>query len=418
MEKFQTYKGKSYEAQTVHVNLDEEEGMDGKTIYMRKLRDDFWTQFEIIEKKYWLSSMITLPIVWMATLGLPIYLVEDCKKGHNIMAHLIDIVAAALVIIHIILGVKFIFLSEKATGAFEKLDDQRFNTISHKLKKNKYTKFIFFEVLTILSYYDMYTDICFVTIARASDDEYIWMVAACVMVFTSLPRLYSYIKYLILYLKHRNPTKKECMCKDEFRKDYLTNQRLKARLFSLFDFLTAQELKGFSEPLRRFARNHKIFEGEELKGDKNVNVKFLAWKTVTEDLPQLCCQFAYILTVTKLCEGTKEANPIIYISMLVSGFMSITFTLLAIHGVKKKQIFKLAFRDAFYLMSFDNTLGQLILGIYIYISIYFYIYIYIYYIEKLIDDKISIDDAIVGVSKQLPTIKSLHKLHLGSFIYN
>ena len=361
--------GKSYVAQTVHVNLDEEEGMDEKTIYMRKLRDDFWKQFEIIEKKYWLSSMITLPIVWMATLGLPIYLVEDCEKGHNIMAHIIEgIMAVALVIIHIGLGLKFISLVEKATPVFEKLDDQRFSTISNKFKKNKYTKFIFFEVLTILSYYDIYTDICFVTIARSSDDEYIWMVAACVMVFTSLPRLYSYIKYLILYLKHRNPTKEESMCEDTFRKDSLTNQRLKARLFSLFDFLTAQELKGFSEPLRGFARNHKIFEGEELKVDKKGNVKFLAWKTVTEDVPQLCCQFAYILTVTKLCEGTKEANPIIYISMLVSGFMSITFTFLAIHGAKKKQIFKMAFRDAFYLMSFDNTLVS---------SHWVYIYIYI-----------------------------------------
>ena len=181
MEKFQTYKGKSYEAQTVHVNLDEEEGMDGKTIYMCKLRDDFWTQFEIIENKYWLSSMITLPIVWMTTLGLPIYLVEDCEKGHNIMAHLIEgIVAAALVIIHICLGVKFISLVvEEATPVFEKLDDQRFSSISYKFKKNKYTKYVFFELLTIVSYYDIYTDICFVTIARASDDEYIWMVAGC-----------------------------------------------------------------------------------------------------------------------------------------------------------------------------------------------------------------------------------------------
>ena len=409
MKKFQTYKGKSYEAQTVNVNLDEEEGLDEKTIYMRKLRDDFWTQFEITENKYWLSSMITLPIVWMVTLGLPIYLVEDCEKGHNIMAHLIEcIVAAILVIIHICLGVKFISLVEEATPAFEKLDDQRFNSISNKLKKNKYTKFIFFEVLTILSYYDIYTDICFVTIARASDDEYIWMVAAGVMALTSLPRLYSYIKYLILYLKHRNPTKEESMSEDTFRKDHLTNQRLKARLFSLFDFLTAQELKGFSEPLRGFARNHKIFHRKELKADKKEYVKFLVWKTMTEDLPQLCCQFAYILTVTELCEGTKEANPIIYISMLISGFMSITFTLLAIHGAMKKQIFKMAFCDAFYLMSFDNTLDQLTLSI----------YIYIYNIEKLIDGKISIDDAIVGVSNQLPTIKSLHKLHLGSFIYN
>ena len=158
MKKFQSYTGKNYEAQTVHVNLDEEEGMDERTIYMRKLRDDFWTQFEIIENKYWLSSMITLPIVWMATLLLPIYLVEDCEKGHNIMAHLIEgIVAAALVIIHVGLGVKFISLVEKATPAFEKLDDQRFNTISNKVKKNKYTKFIFLEVLTILSYYDIYT---------------------------------------------------------------------------------------------------------------------------------------------------------------------------------------------------------------------------------------------------------------------
>ena len=370
MNKFQTYTGKSYRAQTVHVNLDEEEGMDERTIYMRKLRDDFWTQFEILENKYWLSSMITLPIVWMATLLLPVYLVEDCKKGHNIMAHLIEgIVAAALVIIHSSLGVKFISLVEKATPAFEKLDDQRFNTISNKLKKNKYTKFIFFEVLTILSYYDMYTDICFVTIARASDDEYIWLIAACVMAFTSLPRLYSYIKYFILYFKHRNPTKEESMCEDNFRKDHLTNQRLKTRLFSLYDFLTAQELKGFSEPLRGFARDHKIFHREELKADKKEHVKCLAWKTMTEDVPQLCCQFAYILTVTELCEGTEEANPIIYISMLVSGFMSITFTLLAIHGVMKKQIFKMAFRDAFYLMSFDNTLDQLTLGIYIYIYI-------------------------------------------------
>ena len=262
-------------------------------------------------------------------------------------------------------------------------------------------------MLTILSYYDIYTDICFVTIARASDDEYIWRVAAVVMALTSLPRLYSYIKYLILYLKHRNP-KEESMFEDTFSKDYLTNKRLKARLFSLFEFLTAQELKGFSEPLRGFARNHKIFEEEDLKVYKKVNVKYLAWKTVTEDLPQLCCQFAYILTVTKLCEGTKEVNPIIYISMLISGFMSITFTLLAIHGAKKEHIFKMAFRDAFYLMSFDNTLDQPKLGI----------YIYIYNIEKLIDGKLSIDDAIVGVSNQLPTIKSLHKLHLGSFIYN
>ena len=410
MKKFQTYKGKSYETKAVHINFDEEEeGLDEKTIYMRKLKNDFWTQFEIIENKYWLSSMITLPLVWMTTLLLPIYLVEDCEKGHNIMAHLIEgIVAAALVIFHSSLGVKFISLVEEVTPAFEKLDNQRFNTISNKFKKNKSTKFIFFEVLTILSYYDIYTDICFMTIARASNDEYIWMVTGCVMTLTSLPRLYSYIKYLIFYLKHRNPTKEESMCEDKFRKDYLTKQRLKARLFSLFDFLTAQELKGFSEPLREFARNHKIFHREELKADKKVNMKFLLWKTMTEDLPQLCCQFAYILTVTELCEGTKEAYPIIYISMLVSGFMSITFTLLAIHGVMKKQIFKMAFRDAFYLMSFDNTLDRLTLSI----------YIYIYNIEKLIHGKISIDDAIVGVSNQLPTIKSLHKLKLGSFIYN
>ena len=371
MKKFQAYSGKRHEAQTVHGNFDEEEeGMDERTIYMRKLRDDFWAKFEIIENKYWLSSMITLPLMWMATLALPIYLVEDCEKGHNIMAHLIEgIVSAALVIIHIILGVKFISLVEEAAPAFEKLDNERFNSISNKFKKNKYTKFIFFEVLTILSYYDIYTDICFVTIARASDDEYIWRVAAIVMALTSIPRLYSYIKYLILYFKHRNPTKEESMSEELFRKDYLTKKRLKVRLFSLLDFLTAQELKGFSEPLRLFARNHKIFEGKQLKADKKVNVKFLAWKTVTEDVPQLCCQFAYILTVTKLCEGTKEANPIIYISMLVSGFMSITFTLLAIRGAQKKQIFKMAFRDAFYLMSFDNTLDKSTLRIYIYIYI-------------------------------------------------
>ena len=125
MRKFQTYTRNNYEAQTVRVNLDEEEGMDEKIIYMRKLRDDFWMQFEILESKYWLSSMITLPIVWIATLALPIYLVEDCEKGHNIMAHLIEgIVMAALVIIHIILGVKFNSLVEVATPAFENLDEK------------------------------------------------------------------------------------------------------------------------------------------------------------------------------------------------------------------------------------------------------------------------------------------------------
>ena len=377
---------------------------DERSKYMLKLKEDFWKEFEIMEKelRYW--TLIWLPVFGIATTILPIYLVKDCEKGHNWLAHILEgILGGLLAVHHIYLGVKYKRKVERATPTFKQLDIQRFSkTLSSKIKGDNLTKFIFWEILTIMSYYDIYTDICFLTIAKASEDRIVWVIATGLMALTSLPRICSYIYYQITYSRYHKEH-------NNYEDIYTRKIRLHQKLFNLLEYLTAQELKAFSEPLREFARDHKILEKKDEKKDKNGKMKCLMWKTFTEDLPQLACQFTYVLLLTELCPDSSKVNPIIYISMLISAFMSITFTILAIRATSKAQIFRIAFRDAYYLMSYDHTLHQTAL------STYYAIYRNL--IDELINHKLSIDNAIAALSKEIPTITSLHTLQLGIYNY-
>ena len=341
--------------------------LDRQLAEQENLKRDFWLQFSIMEKKMYLVATIALPILWFMTIFLPIFFIINCEEGHRWLAHILEgILALTLSVIDIVLSRQFRALVEDVTPP-ETLAAERLykkGTYWEKILASKTNYFLFFEGLAILSYYDIYTDICFITIAYSSEDTIIWIITTIVMVITTAPRWFWYIYFQYYYYKiPRHPMANIRQTPDESGTQLFNQEDTEImlqdrhrRLFNLLHFLRAEEMGGFAMPLRVFARNHKVFMAKEFDTDKKWAMRVLLWKSWTEDMPQLTCQFIYVLLVSDMCPQIEKVNPIILMSIVLSLFMSFAFTLLAIYNASKKQIYKAT-------LMFEHTLDQQKFGI-------------------------------------------------------
>ena len=409
------------------------------------LKIEFWKQYPKIEIRMYLAATLFLPIIWILSTLLPIFFITSCQDGHDFVAHItIFVFALLIVLIDIYLNFYFKRLIDDVTPS-ETLADERLYTnftLLEKLKRNKTFKFLFFETLTLLAYYDYYTDMCFITISNSSEDTILWKITTAVMVVANFPRLISYGYFQYQYYKierhdisenrvrssvdvgkvpditedygyttfsHNEGGEGEEVGDDtEIKAIFYTyiplsesdEKLMRKRLLTLLTFLRWQELKGFSEPLRFFGSNHKIFASQDIKEDKYMAMFALLWKTLSEDAPQLTCQFIYVLFIEQMCPQNEKVNPVILVSIVLSLLMSVVFTLMAVAARSKSRLYYWTFLSQHELKHDQYRIH--------------YIYIYNYVIGALEDKKKpNPDQDLVYLSKILPLVNSLKVLNLG-----
>ena len=395
-----------------------------------KLERDFWMQYSVMEKKIYLASTLYVPLIWISLLFLPLFFIIDCQDGHQWVSHIIEgLIALGVVLLDLFFSSKFKLLVTQVlppgTEQEERLEKLLTNqSFLDKIIKFMFTytpSFAFYETLAAMSYYDIYTDICFMTIAYASNDHVLWVIALVVMTITSAPRFLSYAYFQYKYYTipplrinavapeqsgnlnmniNMNMNMNANMSSNQLTESRPDTKSRHERLFNLLYFLRVQELKGFSEPLSKFASNHKVFEMQEFKKNKYANMICLIWKSVTEDFPQLTCQLVYVILVADYCteEGSEgKISPIVIISICLSIAMSVAFTLLALYNASPRRIFYAAL---LYRVTLDEDM--------------FSMNPCIKYNTHLggLQERQTTDNAIFTLSKVLPKILSLQQLNL------
>ena len=339
-----------------------------------ELQESFWTQFTQIEKLFRFYSLFYFFVFWLPTLLLPTLLVIDCVDGHKYISHILEGIVAILLV-----NFDFFWLYKRQLLRMEtkaRPEAKALQIVFAESKRNFFRRiqhslgiqYMKNELISVVGHLDIYCDICFIAIAKESEDEILWRFSAILMALTSFPKLYTLFRFQWNCFYHRKEYNEDIPPSRNV--SYMMNPGIPdayKRLAFLINFLHANELKGPSKELSEFCHNHKIFVGEHIGVNSKPKKNYYIWKFCSEDLPQMILQIIYLCMPSVNCPERDSINEIIIISVIFSLLMSASFVLAAIYSASTNKLISNAIK---FEINIDNTRFQ---------SIYIYIYIFVTY---------------------------------------